>query len=117
MLLLKIILIFTVSCFAIQNAYAIGLAFGGPFGGRYSYRYIEGFRTINATHWGDKALNVMFYLLMSVAYFSCKSVYNRYGYVKTIIIVLFAQITIALTGLGVVLPFLAYLGVFDFLDT
>ncbi|TSB45227.1 hypothetical protein [Alkalicoccobacillus porphyridii] len=116
MLLLKILLIFIMSCFSIQAATALGLAFGGPSGSWQRWN-IERYWTKNATHWADKVFNVYFYLTMSLAYFSYHAVYKKYGYLRTLAIFLFALITIIFTVFGIIFPFLDIIGFFDFLDS
>ncbi|WP_054711067.1 hypothetical protein [Bacillus sp. JCM 19041] len=56
------------------------LIFGYP--SIYS-KYLEGFHTKNPEKWYDVMFNVIFWIFISVAYYSYRKVSSKYGFIKT----------------------------------
>jgi hypothetical protein len=70
-------------------------------------KYLEGFHTKNPRKWYDHVFNVVFWLFISIAYFSYRKVDKRYGFLKTRLYYALAIILSFLVFAGFILPLLA----------
>ncbi|WP_054711066.1 hypothetical protein [Bacillus sp. JCM 19041] len=61
--------------------------------------YLEGFYTKNPKRWPDHIFNIIFWIFISLAYFSYRKVSRKYGFIKTKLIY----------GLGVVFSFFFFI--------
>lgn len=76
----------------LMNAFVLWV-FGFP--SVYS-TYLEGFRIKNPKRWYDFIFNLIFWVFISVAYFSYRNVSGKYGFIKTKLYY----------GLGIIVSFL-----------